>query len=296
MTSSRLVLGTAQLGMDYGIANQTGKPDLRTAREIVCAAWEGGIRCFDTAQAYGESEKILGEILANLGISNQARIITKLAPRIGPGSKEEMKKALRESLSNLKRKQLYCLMLHREGDLDVFSTELADLLKGYIAQGLIERIGISLYSPARAMPALETGLISILQLPANLCDRRFHETGIFEAAERQNAEVYIRSVFLQGLLLMDSSHLPPQMQYAAPIIHLAETLCRELNLSRQELALTYIKQKYPQALVVIGAETKQQLVNNLAAWNGEQTRSVIPGVEEIFSSIDEKIINPTLWP
>ena len=60
MDSMRLVLGTAQLGMNYGIANQTGKPELATARNIVRTAWEGGIRCFDTAQGYGDSERILG--------------------------------------------------------------------------------------------------------------------------------------------------------------------------------------------------------------------------------------------
>lgn len=293
---SRLVLGTAQLGMDYGIANKTGKPDMRMARDIVCTAWEGGIRHFDTAQGYGESEQVLGEILTELGVANQALIVTKLAPQIDHQNKKDMEVALRQSIEKLKLDRLYSVLLHKDEFLDIFSTGLADILKSFVTEGLVEKIGISFYSSAKARVALEQGIISILQVPANVCDHSFYEAGIFDLAEKKGAEIYIRSVFLQGLLLMDTDNLPVKMQYAAPIIQATEELCKELNMSRQELTLSYIKQKYPHAFVVIGTETKQQLVNNLAAWNSNQVLSITRRVDEIFANIDEKIINPTLWP
>lgn len=296
VTLSRLVLGTAQLGMDYGIANKTGRPDMRMARDIVGAAWEGGIRYFDTAQAYGESEFVLGKILSELGVASQAFIITKPDPNVDHTDKKALEDALRRSIENLKLDRLYCLMLHREELLDLFSSGLADTLKSFIRQGLVENIGVSLYSPVRAKAVLEENIIRILQIPANLCDHRFYEAGIFDMAEERGTEIYIRSVFLQGLLLIDKESLPEKMQYAAPIIDETDELCRELNVSRQELALSYIKQKCPHAFVVIGAETQQQIAANLAAWKFVKPESVTTRIDEIFANIDERIINPTLWP
>ena len=74
--TSRLVLGTAQLGMPYGIANKTGQPNMAAAESIVAGVWEGGVREFDTAQAYGESEIVLGKALKSLGIARQAKVIS----------------------------------------------------------------------------------------------------------------------------------------------------------------------------------------------------------------------------
>ena len=84
MKNCRLVLGTAQLGLSYGIANKTGRPDQGVATAIVHEAWKNGIREFDTAQVYGDSEVVLGRALAELGISCEAKIITKIAPNLDP--------------------------------------------------------------------------------------------------------------------------------------------------------------------------------------------------------------------
>ena len=100
-TESRLVLGTAQLGMPYGIANSTGKPDFETAVSLIKTAWEHGIREFDTAQAYGESETVLGRALSSLGISNDVRIITKLDPKLDPQEGQNIQKAINRRLERL---------------------------------------------------------------------------------------------------------------------------------------------------------------------------------------------------
>ncbi len=77
---SRLTLGTVQLGLPYGIANQTGQPDYRTSLEIVAAALEGGINSFDTASSYGNGEQVLGQALAELRATDAVRITTKCPP------------------------------------------------------------------------------------------------------------------------------------------------------------------------------------------------------------------------
>jgi len=292
----RLVLGTAQLGMNYGIANQTGKPDMATARNIVRTAWEGGIRCFDTAQSYGDSERILSDIFSDLGILHEVRVITKPAPHIDYTNKDEMEKALNKSLATLKLGRLYGLMLHRETSLALFDDGLYDILRHFVEQGLVEHIGISLYSPDKALPALDKDIISMLQVPANMCDQRFYKTDLFELAETKKTEIYIRSVFLQGLLLMGKESLPEHMKFAVNVIDKVEQLCQAFNLTKQELAMRYIMQKYPRAFIVVGAETQKQLKNNVNIWKYSKPVSVVTEVDSIFSDLDERIINPTLWP
>ncbi len=296
MDNNRLVLGTAQLGLNYGIANKTGKPDLATARDIVSAAWDGGIRYFDTAQAYGESEQVLGAVLSDLGIGNEAHVVTKPSPDIDHGNKNKLEDALSQSLENLKCDHIYGLMLHRENFLDLFEKGLADILSTFLKQGVVENIGVSLYSPIMAKTALEISIISMIQVPANMCDHRFHEAGIFNLAKKKSATMFIRSVFLQGLLLMDIRKIPKVMQFVTPVIDKVEQLSQEFNLTREELALSYIRQKYSHAFVIVGAETKQQLVSNLAAWKSDKLSSLTTRIDDIFAEIDERIINPTLWP
>ena len=111
---SRLVLGTAQLGMDYGIANKSGRPNSAMAEEMVETAWENGIKIYDTAQGYGESEKALGKALNSLGLSSDANIITKLDPKLDLLDKDALEQAVRESLTRLEVPSLHGLMLHRE--------------------------------------------------------------------------------------------------------------------------------------------------------------------------------------
>lgn len=293
---SKMILGTAQLGMDYGIANRTGKPDEQIVHDILRVAWEGGIRQFDTAQAYGESEKILGRVLSDMGISGQVQIITKLAPHINHYNDQDITDAIKKSIDNLKVTRLYGLMLHREEFLDLLKAGLSDILDDLIGQCLVEKIGVSVYSPAKAQTALQFNIIKMLQVPANICDHRFYENGILSLAKNRGVDIYIRSIFLQGLLLMKKDEIPEKMKYAASLLDTVESLCRELNLSRQELTLGYIKQKYPQAFVIVGAETSQQLGDNIDIWNRDQISFITTRVDKAFAMVNERIINPSLWP
>ena len=76
-------MGTAQLSSPYGIANKTRQFVQDKSTAIVREAWDNGIREFDTAQGYGESERVLGRALSELEITGKACIISKLQPPVG---------------------------------------------------------------------------------------------------------------------------------------------------------------------------------------------------------------------
>ena len=293
--SPSLVLGTVQLGIPYGVANRTGQPDQAVATDIVRTAWAGGIREFDTAQDYGMSEEVLGKAFARLGISEEAKVISKIDPELDHCDPQALARALDISLQRLGVRCLSGLMLHKEELLSDWEKGLGSILRGFIAEGKVKQVGVSVYSPDKALEALDISGIGMLQVPSNILDRRFERKKVFERAAQKKKPVYIRSVFLQGLILMDPDALPNHMLFARPVLEKVAILARELNVTRNELALGYLKARAPGAKLLIGAETPQQVKENLSAWGKEPPTGVVPLVLRYFDQVEEKILNPMLW-
>ncbi|MCP4650686.1 MAG: aldo/keto reductase [PVC group bacterium] len=294
-SSCSIVLGTVQLGFSYGIANKTGQPDQETVNNIVRIAWKQGIREFDTAQDYGVSEQVLGIAFEKLGISSQARVISKIDPEIDHCDREVMVKAVETSLTKMCIPNLFGLMLHKEELLEQWSKGLKDIFLGFRTSGKVKKLGVSVYSPDKAEEALNLEGIDLVQIPSNILDRRFERKNIFELANTKKKQIYIRSVFLQGLILMGEGEIPDYMLFAKPIIDKIKQLSLKLNMSKQELALLYLKQKAPDAKLVIGSETSQQVMKNVDCWRKDASKELVSSVSETFDQVDEKILNPSLW-
>ncbi len=292
---SMLVLGTVQFGLHYGVANKVGQPDQTTVTEIIRTAWDQGIREFDTAQDYGVSESVLGVAFARLGIAAEAGVISKINPDIDHNNLRAMTDALDGSLKKLGVPCLDGLMLHKESLLSRWHEELGDILKGFVASGKVRRLGASVYTPDMALAALNIDGIDIIQVPSNILDRRFERRGIFEMACQKNKQIYIRSVFLQGLILMDIEDIPTGMPSRKQVIEKINALASELGLTRQELALGYLKTRMPHAKLIIGVDTAQQLMVNVMAWRSDAPAMLQSRVMETFDLVDEKILNPMLW-
>lgn len=292
----RLVLGTAQLGMPYGIANKTGQPDQAVAIAIIREAWDCGIQEFDTARGYGDSELILGKAIAELGISNDIKVISKFDPNLDHLNATVMSRSLEQSLERLGVQSLYGIMLHREEMLSFWDKGLAKILHAFVSSGRAEKVGISVYSPDKAIEALNTNGIDMIQIPTNILDRRFENAGVFKLADEKKRQVYIRSIFLQGLLLINFKKIPENMAFAKPILEKLETLSRNLGLTRQEIALGYLKSEMPNAKVIFGADAPTHVKENRVLWEGKPLPSLISRVKELFDVVDEKILNPSLWP
>jgi aryl-alcohol dehydrogenase-like predicted oxidoreductase len=294
--SSRLVLGTAQLGMNYGIANRTGKPNFKTAESIIKIAWEAGISEFDTAQGYGDSEQVLGEVFCSLGISNEVKVISKLHPELDHLSQDDLNRSLDKTLSNLKVSGLHGIMLHREELLELWNKGLGENLNGFIKSGMVGQLGVSVYTPQKAIKALKTEGISLVQLPSNLLDRRFEKAGVFELAENKKKQVYVRSIFLQGLLLLNSNEMPIKMKFAGTVLKTLEDLTQELGLSKQDVAVSYAKHAYLDAKIVFGVDNLKQCKDNLMSWKIELPADFVGRVQNTFQFVEDRVLNPVLWP
>ncbi|HAZ10619.1 MAG TPA: hypothetical protein DCY56_05900 [Candidatus Omnitrophica bacterium] len=289
----RLVLGTVQFGVPYGISNRTGKPDFNSARDIVKTAFDQGITRFDTAQAYGDSEEVLGRVFDKLKLGAQVKVYSKLHPGLDLRNEDAIQQSVADSLRKLKIGRLEGLLIHHEDGMRFWDEGLGGVLRRLVVQGKVKLIGASFYTPRKALTALDIDGINMIQVPANILDRRFENTGVFRKAQEHGKEVFVRSVFLQGLLLMPIDCVPLSMNHVLFYLKRLEQIASAMNLSRQELVLSYAATRWPSAFVLFGAQSVQQLMDNLRIFF---KKNFVKIDENIFENIPENILNPMFWP
>ncbi len=194
----RLALGTVQFGLDYGISNRAGEVQDDELVAILALARKLGMDTLDTAQAYGKAEERLG-----CHHTADFQLVDKLAPDILAA---DVATSVEGSLQRLARARLDGLLLHRSQDA---SPALFEQLAELQHQGKVGKIGVSVYSPEELAQWLDQGYpLELVQLPANLLDQRFLRSGWLDRLQAAGCEIHVRSLFLQGLLLMQPDLRP----------------------------------------------------------------------------------------
>ena len=296
---SRLMLGTVQFGLPYGVANRTGQPNYQDVLEILAAALEGGVNCFDTAAAYGASEEVLGRALHELKVSDQLTVVTKLKPL----SPEELadpalaSAAIEQSVArSRKRLQIDCLpivLFHRESDA-VHRNALEPLRE----KGWLRHVGVSCaHLPGPPAEFIQSGDVSALQLPGNILDRRHEKSGIFQTAAAQQVAIFMRSAFLQGLLVMPASEVPTALREVLPARHRLTQLSESAGIDLPELALRYLLTQTDVISILIGVETRNQIQENLMRFQrGPLPPDLFAAIQAEVFDLPELILTPALWP
>jgi aryl-alcohol dehydrogenase-like predicted oxidoreductase len=286
--AQRLALGTAQLGQRYGIANRQGQPDLDEARAIVAAARGAAIDTVDTAMVYGDSERVLGTV----GVAG-LRVITKLAPLSGDVA--DLPRRLRldvvASLERLGAPRVYGLLLHRPADvLGPHGPTLIAALRALQDEGLVSRIGVSIYDPSE-LESLSSALdIGIVQAPYNVFDRRLESSGWLDRLAGMGCEVHTRSAFLQGLLLLDAPERPPQFAAWDGLWQGWRAWLADLRMTPLAAALGFVLRNPAIARVVVGVETADQLRGIVHAAN-----ALPVDAPASLACADLDLIDPSRW-
>lgn len=277
----RLALGTVQFGLDYGISNHDGQVSDEELDAIIALARQAGIDTLDTAQAYGNAEQRLGQ-----RDITSFTLIDKLAPGL-PLS--DVKAALNNSLHWLGRKRLDGLLLHRSQDT---SPALFELLTDLQQQGAIGKLGISVYSPEELDTWSAAGYpLELVQLPANLLDQRFLRTGWLDKLVDMGCEIHVRSLFLQGLLLMQPTQRPDYFQrFATALERFDHWHPSVAPLGRALSIMTALPQV---SRFVVGVCHAQELAAIVAA--SQVQHECYEADIAHLASMEQELINPGLW-
>lgn len=290
----RLGLGTVQFGLDYGVSNRGGQTPEQEAERILEAARRAGVDVLDTAPGYGASESVLGRLLRP---GDRFRVVTKV-PRLAEGAAaparaEALRAGLRASLERLGLERVHGLLFHHAGDLlgpggDAVYRAAADLA----AEGLAEKVGVSVYAPEEALDAVRRFGVGLVQAPLNALDRRMVDSGALEACARAGVEVHARSVFLQGLLLMDDADLDRWFEPARPALAAFRRAADAAGMTRAEAAMACVKGLEAVHCIIVGVNTAGQFAENLRAYAAAR-----PGDLDCASLALDRVdmVDPSRW-
>lgn len=294
---SRLMLGTVQFGLNYGIANNSGQTTYENARDIIAYAFDSGVNCLDTAASYGNSEEVVGKALFELGIQDKMTVITKV-PHIKTSQICSTKvysfyeNALMDSLRKLHLDVIQICLIHTEKDY-MYLEELMKLKH----TGLINHVGISVDTPAGAQNAFSADLAEAIQIPFNVLDRRFIDADILTMADKKNIALFTRSVYLQGLLLMPEQKILPVLQEIIPARRKLERLACQAGIDMVELCMRYLLSQPEITSILVGVDSLKQMKQNIKCFSkGALPEDLVMEIRDSIPNFSENIIRPCFWP
>ena len=290
MITTKLALGSAQFGVDYGINSISGQVQSKEVKDILNYARSQDIDLLDTAPAYGDSEQVLGEI----NVSN-FKVITKTRhfnnSKINNNDLELLKQDFTQSLVNLKQDSVYGVLVHNANDLlKPGSQALFNELNNLKRANKITKIGVSIYDYNQLQSILENFDINLVQLPFNILDRRLIDSNMLATLKSKGIEVHARSVFLQGLLLMTEQSRPEKFKRWEALWKVWHEWLNDNQITALEATIRHAISMPEISKVLVGVDTIDQLKEIVMA-----TPGVLPDIPPEMFTNDADLLNPSNW-
>lgn len=289
----KIGIGTVQFGMNYGISNRHGKACNEEVEKILNIGALNGIRVIDTAAMYGTSEEVLGHTLP---LKHSFDIVTKTpkfeAQSISIGARI-LEDTFHRSLERMHLNSVYGLLIHHADDLLVEGGHL--LMESMLElkkRGLVKKIGVSVYKSEQIDKITDRFSIDIVQLPINGLDQRLLGSGYLAKLKSIGVEIHARSIFLQGLLLMDNAVIPSYFDQIKEHLYRYNKFLEYKQMSPLQGALKFASQIPELDTILVGVNTYMEFSHIMNAIEG-MPDGYIDFSE--WSIKDERFVNPSLW-
>lgn len=284
-STKKLVLGTVQFGLNYGVNNQTGQVTAEGVDAILSLANKAGIEFLDTSYAYGESENSLGLSFRENFL--EFNVISKY-----PQSDKSVTVIFEESLTRLGKDKIYGYLVHHF-DYYMLHPEIWNDFEELKKCGKVTKIGFSIYSIEQLQHLFNNNIaFDIIQFPYNIFDRQFEP--YLSKLKNMGVEIHIRSVFLQGLFFKDLSLLDGKLLLLKPYLRMLYDFCNANEISISKLALNFVIRNPYIDGVLIGVDSVDQLQSNIEALSYNLDKSVVDFIDSI--KINEiELLNPANW-
>lgn len=286
----KLGLGTVQWGGDYGVSNLAGRTPPSEVANILAAARRLGVKVLDTAALYGESEQVLGRNeLASFQVVTKTARFDRAVISADDGAR--MLATFRESLAKLRCSSVYGLLIHNADDLLAQDGDiLVRCLERLKGDGKVKKIGVSVYSGDQAALLLSRFTPDLVQVPISVLDQRLIRGGHLDLLKSHGVEIHVRSVFLQGLLLMDPSCIPRYFEPIRPLLMRWHATARDAGMTASQAALAFVRTLPQVDCVLVGVESARQL--DQCAIDFVRGGSFDAAA---LACADPAFINPSMW-
>lgn len=286
MMIKKIILGTVQFGLNYGINNRYGKISKKEAFNILDYSYHNNIKILDTAEEYGNAQEIIGEYLKEK--PNKFEINTKF--KIEDKSIHEQ---LERNLKLLNKDNINVYFYHSFNDFLAYPNSGKELLV-LKAKGKINKIGVSVYENRDFLKAIKDGAIDVIQFPFNLLDNLQHRNYFINKAKENNKELQARSVFLQGLFFKDVNSLTANIEPLKPYLLNIQKIASKNNIGMESLALSYVLKQEKINHVLLGIDSLQQFKANLNAINEVISDKTLQEINNVNVK-DVELLYPKNW-
>lgn len=286
--SKKIVLGTAQFGSKYGISNNTGVVDQIEIKKVIDYANKNNINSIDVAPSYGQAENKLGKLkkLKNFKIYNKISKINLNKKNTNYLIENEIK----NSLKLLNVNQFEGIFLHNPEDLLSKKGELIyDFLIEQKNNKLIKKIGISVYTIKETQKLLDYYDFDIIQIPVNIFFQDFIESDFLKFLKSKQLKIFARSIFLQGLLLMDKK--PKKFNRFKKHFNKYDNFLEFNRISRLQACIEFIKTIKEIDYYIFGFESLNQFKKILHFFLTQEKKYEWKD----FQVKNSKLTNPINW-
>ncbi|MEP6804378.1 MAG: aldo/keto reductase [Flavobacterium sp.] len=287
-STKKIILGTVQMGLDYGVNNKGGKIDFESSCQVLSKAFKLGIDTLDTAEAYGNAHQVIGDF-HKLNPNSIFNIITK----VPQGKIKDFESRVSDYLKQLNVDFLEVLMFH-SFDSYLNNKKSISVLNELKKHGIINHIGVSVYTNEQIEALLLDDNISVVQMPFNLLDNVSVRGELMIALKKHGKIIHTRSAFLQGLFFKenyDDNKIAQQLAFELSSI---KKIVEIQNTNISNLALSYCLNEELIDQVLIGVDSEEQLIDNLKAINYKLRNDVITEINSLkVKKLD--LLNPSLW-
>jgi aryl-alcohol dehydrogenase-like predicted oxidoreductase len=289
---SELCLGTMTFG-GKGFWEVIGKLSASEAEALIGTALDAGVNFIDTADVYseGESEKHVGAALASLGRPrDQVIVATKVRNRTGPGpnqtglSRSHILASVDASLQRLKLDYIDLYQIHGV-DLDTPVEETMRALDDVVRSGKVRYVGYCNLPAWQAMKAIayadahDLSRFVSAQVYYSIAGRDI-EREVVPLAQDQGLAILPWSPLAGGLLSgkfdlekpgpegarRASFDFPPvDRERGKNVLKAMRAVSAAMGISAARVALAWLLTRPFVTSVIIGARTREQLADNLAA-------------------------------
>lgn len=293
---SKLTLGTAQLGLKYGINNISNKPTVSEGIEILNYAYENGITSIDTAADYGDSELVIGSWIECC--KPKDIYITSKIPSL---SKYNLKKddvhrtvedEIRLSMNRMGRDYIDNILVHDFNDIIKYGDVMIEALTRMMEKGYIGEFGCSVYD-AESMEFIKDYNFTTVQFPCSIFNQTPLYSPVIDVLRDKGVKLFARSGFVQGLIFIDPDKLAYSLIGLREYIIKLNRLAEEYNIPKSEIAINYLRNHSEIDSIVFGVDNKDQLedIVNIPY----RCSMIYEVVRHVFKDVPQELVDPRSW-
>ena len=283
--NKNFIIGTAQIGQTYGI-NQSSKLNTYVAgTKFIDEAIKLGCTMFDTAPAYGISEKIIGRRKNKVNI----QVYTKI-PKLKITDIKEVNNYFNKSLNDLNIDNIEGLFLHNPENINICNIDV--FIKNLLKLKKINQFGLSVYEEK---DIVKNDYINLLQIPGNIFNQTILNSKKTLDFINNGGKVLIRSIFAQGLILMNTDNIPKHLYSLKTPIKQFQELSKKFEVLPEQLAISVVKELCPNMTPIIGCDNMQQLKHLKLIYNKNINSNVVDHAIDLGRKYHANLWDARFW-